>query len=184
MLGTLNTLWQLHAPSPLGIYKLCVHFTWFTVLQILLCIISQKFSKEFKVCRRPIFKDFCDLIFMNECSRTALPTKQHANASYNGLGVRRLTVNTTKIRSLVNFKLYIRKPIFCSLISNVLLLLFSPFSYAPTVYHSMAAHSGNWTFLLCLWLRWHSTVLRRIWKLPFNSHTRIVYCTARLDSIF
>ena len=27
-------------------------------------------------------------------------------------------------------------------------------------------------------------VLRRIWNLPFNSHTRIVHCTARLFSIF
>ena len=27
-------------------------------------------------------------------------------------------------------------------------------------------------------------VLRRIWNLPFNSHTKIVHCTARLFSIF
>ena len=27
-------------------------------------------------------------------------------------------------------------------------------------------------------------ILRRIWKLPFNSHTRIVHCTARLLSLF
>ena len=94
------------------------------------------------------------------------------------LGITSLSTCMMKLTLLIEVVIFLENPMFCFITSNSVPPLFSP-SYCLSLYGCLLWHLDSSSIEVAF-----KKVLRRIWRLSFNSHTIIVHCTVRLYSIY